>query len=438
MAWYDRFLPVAAPQQKAVSIPTDSPAFFDMLMRGERYAANSVTTDMAMRMSTVYSCIKVLSETVSTLPCHLYKLSEDRASRNHLYNDQLHQVVYKSPNDWQTAAEFWQMQMVNLCLRGNSYNYIVRGSSGRVIALHPIPVDSVSVDIQHQNRVTYRVTIGEKGKERTEVFQPEEVLHFKSMSLDGIIGLSPISYQGYLLGGAIEQRDHANNVFANGSTPRGVLMVDGTLSDDAYQNLRESWESAHGGTKNANRVALLEAGVKFAPISMSPGDVQLIETRKMSREEICGMFRVPPHMVADLSRATFSNISEQNLEFYRSAISPYLNAFETRMNFQLLGDSTREFRFDVSNLIRGDFAGEVESYKKLLEIGVMSPNEVRARLDMNPREGGDEFISGSNNLTFGDQQQQEQLPAPDNNPPEDDSTSQQLDKMLIGLLARDI
>ena len=134
---------------------------------------------------------------------------------------------------------------------------------------------------------------------------------------------------------------------------------------------------------------------------MSPGDVQLIETRKLSREEICGIFRVPPHMIADLSRATFSNIEEQTLDFYRSAIYPYIKGFESRMNFSLLGDSTREFRFEVGELLRGDFAGEVEAYKKLLEIGVMSPNEVRHRLDMNPREGGDAYVSDSNNLTFG-------------------------------------
>lgn len=435
MAWYNRILPSGPAQQQKNSFPTDSPAWFDMLMRNERYATSSVNTDTAMRLSTVYSCIKVLSETVSTLPCHLFKLSPDRASKSHLFNDVLHSLVYRSPNDWQTANEFWQMQMVNLCLRGNSYNYIVRGESGRVVALHPIPVDSVSVDVQQQNRISYRVTIGEKGKERTEVFSPFEVLHFKTMTLDGILGVSPIAYQGHLLGGAVEQRDHGNSVFANGSTPRGVLMVDGTLSDDAYTNLKDSWESSHGGTRNANRVALLEAGVKFEPISMSPGDVQLIETRKMSREEICGMFRVPPHMVADLSRATFSNISEQNLEFYRAAISPYLTSLETRMNYQLLGDSTREFRFDVSNLIRGNFTGEVDAYKKLLEIGVMSPNEVRARLDMNPREGGDDFVTDSNNLTFGDENPE---PEPEPEPQPDESQSDELDKMLIGLLARDL
>ena len=392
------------PAAKSASYSLDSPALMNLMMRGEATSLNAVGPDTAMRLSTVYACIKVLSETVSTLPCHLFKLSDDRATKSHAWGDALHSLVNRSPNDWQTSQEFWQQQMVNLCLRGKSYNYIVRaGSSGRVVAIHPLPVDAVSVNVYAQNRIEYSVTVGEKGEQRSEVFQPDEILHFKTMSMDGIRGVSPISYQGHLLGGSIEARNHANNVFANGSTPRGVLMVDGTLSDEAYANLKESWSSSHAGTQNANKVALLEAGVKFEPISMSPGDVQLIETRKMSREEICGMFRVPPHMVADLSRATFSNITEQSMDFYRSAISPYLKTFESRMNFSFLRDSTREFKFDVSELIRGDFSGEVDAYKKLLEIGVMSPNEVRGRLDMNPRDGGDDFVSDSNNLTFGDE-----------------------------------
>jgi HK97 family phage portal protein len=408
MVWPFTTKPTAT---KSASYSLDSPALMNMIMRGETPSLSSVGPETAMRLSTVYACVKILSETVSTLPCHLFKLSEDRSTKSHLWSDVMHTLVHRSPNDWQTAQEFWQQQMVNLCLRGNSYSYIVRaGSSGRIVAIHPLPVDAVSVNVYAQNRIEYSVALGEKGETRSEVFQPEEILHFKTMSMDGIRGVSPISYQGHLLGGSIEARDHANNVFANGSTPRGVLMVDGTLSDEAYSNLKDSWSSSHSGTQNANKVALLEAGVKFEPISMSPGDVQLIETRRMSREEICGIFRVPPHMVADLSRATFSNISEQSMDFYRSAISPYLKTFESRMNYTFLGDSTREFKFDVSELIRGDFAGEVDAYKKLLEIGVMSPNEVRGRLDMNPREGGDDFVSDSNNLTFG--QDEEQSPSP--------------------------
>jgi phage portal protein BeeE len=134
-------------------------------------------------------------------------------------------------------------------------------------------------------------------------------------------------------------------------------------------------------------------------------------------------------MVADLSRATFSNISEQSMDFYRSAISPYLKTFESRLNYSFLGDSTREFKFDVSELIRGDFAGEVDAYKKLLEIGVMSPNEVRARLDMNPRDGGDDFVSDSNNLTFGDADEEES-PTPEQ-PQTEEEISEDYDEQGI-------
>lgn len=441
MAWWN--FKGSSPQQKNVAYSMDSPALMEMMMRGDKPSLTSVSSEHAMRLSTVYSCIKVISETVSTLPCQLFKLTTDRLSKTHQYNDSLHNLVSRTPNDWQTAQEFWQMQVVNLCLRGNSYSYLVRGESGRVVALHPIPVDSVSVHIEAQNRITYHVTIGEKGRQRTEVFQPVEILHFKSMSIDGITGLSPISYQGNLLGSAIEQRDHSSSVFANGTTPRGVLLVDGTLSDEAYDNLKRSWESSHGGKSNANRVALLEAGVKFEPISMSPGDVQLLETRKMSREEICGIFRVPPHMVADLSRATFSNIEEQSLDFYRSAIYPYIKTFESRLNYSLLGDSTREFKFEVADLLRGDFAGEVDAYRKLLEIGVMSPNEVRTRLDMNPREGGDEFISASNNLTFGSDGEEEPEPPVDEpdvteEESEESKSSADLDRLLVACLTESI
>lgn len=435
MAWYDFFR--ANTQQKNV-YQTDSPAFYEMLRMGEKHSMVNVTADTAMRLATVYSCVKVLSETVSTLPCHLYRLTNDRMTRTHAFNDNLHQLVMRAPNDWQTSQEFWQMQVVNLCLRGNSYNYIVRGESGRVVALHPIPPDSVNVTVEAQNRITYNVTIGEGNRLRTEQFAPNEILHFKGMSLDGIVGVSPVHYQGSLFGGAIEQRDHTNSVFANGSTPRGVLQVDGTLSDDAYDNLKQSWESAHGGSSNANRVALLEAGVKFEPISMSPGDVQLIETRKLSREEICGIFRVPPHMIADLSRATFSNIEEQTLDFYRSAIYPYVRGFETRMNYSLLGDTTREFRFEVGELLRGDFAGEVAAYKQLLEIGVMSPNEVRHKLDMNPREGGDDYISASNNLTFGEEAEEQQEPEEAPEPTEEEKASAELDRFLVRCLSESL
>jgi HK97 family phage portal protein len=322
-------------------------------------------------------------------------------------DNKLHSLVADAPNDFQTAQEFWAQQVTNVCLRGNSFNYVTRTQSGKVIEIVPLPVDACTINIQAQNRITYTITLGEGDQTRSFIAQPENILHFKNLTLDGIQGVSPIAYNGALLSNALEARDHANSVYTNGATPRGVLQTEGVLSDEAYENIKASWGASHGGSSNANKVAILESGLEFKAVSMSPADVQLLESRKYSRSEITGMFRVPPHMIGDLERATYSNIGHQSLDFYKSAIAPWLAQFESRLNFSLLGTNSNCFRFDVSELIRGDIETEVSSYRSLLEMGVLSPNEVRAKLGMNPRDGGDEYVTQSNNLTFGDGDQPE-------------------------------
>jgi HK97 family phage portal protein len=380
------------------AMDVDSPRLMELIRQGDSYSS-TVSPEAAMRLSTVYACIKVLSDTISTLPCYLYKKDGDARI---VLDNKLHSLVSDAPNDFQTAREFWQQQVTNICLRGNSYSYVTRTAQGKVVEIVPLPVDSCAVNIMAQNQISYTITLGDEGNVKTFIAKPENILHFKNLTLDGIQGLSPIGYNGSLLSNALAARDHANSVYTNGATPRGVLETEGVLSDEAFENLKASWSSNHNGSSNANKVAILESGLQFKPVSMSPADVQLLESRKYSRSEIAGMFRVPPHMIGDLDRATYSNIGHQSLDFYKSAISPWLAQFEARLNFSLLGTSTSCFRFDVSELIRGDIETEVASYRSLLEMGVLSPNEVRGKLGMNPRDGGDDYVTQSNNLTFGD------------------------------------
>lgn len=384
--------------QQKQAMDVNSPRLMEMIRAGDSYSS-SISPEAAMRLSTVYACIKVLSDTISTLPVHLYRKEGDARV---MVENKLHSLMLDAPNDFQTAQEFWAQQVTNICLRGNSFNYVTRTASGKVIEIVPLPVDSCTINIQAQNRITYTITLGEKGNTKSFIAKPENILHFKNLTLDGVTGLSPIQYNGSLLSNAIESRDHANSVYSNGATPRGVLETEGVLSDEAFENLKASWGASHGGTSNANKVAILESGLQFKPVSMSPADVQLLESRKYSRSEIAGMFRVPPHMIGDLERATYSNIGHQSLDFYKSAIAPWIAQFESRLNFTLLGTNSNCFRFDVSELIRGDIETEVASYRSLLEMGVLSPNEVRGKLGMNPRDGGDEYVTQSNNLTFGD------------------------------------
>lgn len=394
MAFYDNWFRREAETKEAIDI--NSPRLLEMIRSG----VSGTNGESAMRISTVYACVKVLSESVSTLPVHLYDMEGDALVQK---TTQLDRLVSAQANDNMTAAELWQYIVTSVCLHGNAYVYVTRTQKGRAVELLPIPATSVSVHIQNQNTVTYMVTVGEKPNTREIKMTSKELLHFKSLTLDGYTGLSPISYNNAVVGGMKANIDYQNQIFANSAVPRGVLEVEGTLSDDAFQNLRESWQASHGGSNNGNRVALLESGVKFKPITMTPHDAQLLDTRKYTRSEIAGIFRVPGHMINDLEKATYSNIAHQGAEFYRYSLSPWLTMIEQRLNMTMAGPN-QCFKFDVSELIRGDIEAEVAAYSKLLEIGVLSPNEVRAKFGMNPRDGGDDYVSQSNNLTFGNEE----------------------------------
>lgn len=399
----------SAEKAAPISLPFNSSALSDFFNGVHGTQTTAVSDEQAMRLNTVYSCVKVLSDTMATLPCHLYR--ETPGGKELHTSAPLHNLILNSPNEYQTGPEFFAYVMVNLCMNGNFFGYINRTSSGKVIEILPLKSENVSVQQDSQYNVVYVVTF-DNGEQ--DVMSPDEILHIRGMSMDGVTGVSPITYNAASLGLAIDSRDYASNVFSNGATPRGVLHTDGILDDNSFENIKASWNASHAGVGNAHKVAILEQGLKFSPVSMSPQDVQLLELRKYSRSEICAMYRIPPHMIADLERATFSNIEHQDLAFYKATMLPYLMMIEARLNKALLSVSTQCFKFDVSNLLRTDMTTRVESYDKLIAAGVMSPNEVREKLDMNPREGGDDYVTQSNNLTFGNEENNQ---AP--NPPED-------------------
>lgn len=359
-------------------------------------ATRSVTTDQAMRMNTVYSCVKVLSDTLATLPCHLYR--DTAAGREAHTSAPLYSLMVNSPNEYQTGAEFFSYVMVNLCMSGNFYGYINRTSSGKVVEILPLKTENVSVQQDSKYNVVYVVTFDNGAK---DVLSPDQILHIRGMSLDGVTGVSPITYNANTIGAGIDARNYAANVFTNDATPRGILHTDGILDDDSFENIKASWNQTHGGVGNSHKVAILEQGLKFQAVSMTPDQVQLLDSRKYTRSEICAMFRVPPHMIGDLDRATFSNIEHQDLAFYKATMLPYLMLIEARLNKALLNVNTQCFKFDVSNLLRTDMTTRVATYNTLITAGVMSPNEARTELGYNPRDGGDEFVTQSNNLQFG-------------------------------------
>ena len=399
------------PETKSATVDINSPRLLEAI-RGSMYG---VEGDGAMRVSAVYACVKVLSESISAMPLNLYAV--DRNGSNTQKPNKVDRLVSIAPSEYQTASEMWSWVVTCMSLYGNAYIYMNRTSSGKVVELIPVAPQNVSINLDG-HKVSYTVTVGEAANQRTMLLTAKELLHFKGMTLDGFTGLSPIAYNSALIGGERTAVGYANRILTDGATPRGVLEVDGVLDDDAFANLKDSWNGAHGGDRNGNRVALLEQGVTFKPISMKPNDLELLETRKYSRAEIAGIFRVPPHMIGEMSSSTYSNITEQSQAFYRYTLSPVMTAIEQRLNHTLAGPAEM-FKFDIEGLTRPELSVEAESYTKLISMGVLNPNEVRERMGLNPRDGGDDYITETNNLSFNGEAEApaEEAPQPT---PEDD------------------
>lgn len=372
---------------------TTSAALAEYLVSGGQSASGkSVTPDSAMRVATVFACVRVLAESVGQLPLHLYE-RRDREQRKATEHP-LYSVLRIAPNSYQTPQEFLEWLVACLALRGNAYAQIIR-VRGRVAELFPLHPAAVTPELR-DGEVRYRVQLDGGG---AEVMAASDVLHVKLLPLDGLVGASPIRYAREAIGLAMATEEHGSRLFSNGARPGGVLEHPGKLSDAAYRRLKESWEERHQGVSNAHRVAILEEGAKWQSIGMSSEDAQFLETRKYQRSEICGIFRVPPHLIGDLERATFSNIEHQGLDFVVHALMPYLTRIEQRIRIQLLRpeERTRYFaKFNVAGLLRGDMAARASFYSQMLQNGALSPNEIRELEDMNPREGGDVYLTPMN------------------------------------------
>ena len=372
-----------------------------------------VSNQNALHYLTVLACIRVIAESVGMLPLNIYKRKGDArelATENPLYS-----VLCIQPNDYQTAAEFWEMAVAHLAWRGNFYAYKVVGVDGRLLELIPIHPGAVSVEQLVDYSLRYTVTF-QNGK--SGVFENGEIFHVKRMSLDGITGLNPITYARESLGLGVATQKHGARLFKNGARPGGVLKTDQVLNDDSFNRAKADWTATYGGSDNAHKTAILEAGLTYQPIGMTNEDSQFLETRKYQRSELCGLFRVPPHMIGDLEKATFSNIEHQSLQFVTQTLGPYLTAIESRILSDLVlpRNKGRIFaRFDVTELLRGDMAGRSAYYTSMTNLGAMSPNEIRVKEGMNPREGGDIYLTPLNMAVNGNPPKQESEPetAPD-------------------------
>ena len=370
---------------------------------GGSTSGKRVNERSSMQMTAVYSCVRILSEAVAGLPLHLYHYT-DNGGKEKAADHPLYFLLHDEPNPEMTSFVFRETLMTHLLLWGNAYAQIIRNGKGEVIGLYPLMPDRMNVERDSRGQLYYEYTVSMDDaptvKGSTVVLPPSEVLHIPGLGFDGLVGYSPIAMAKNAIGMAIACEEYGAKFFANGAQPSGVLEHPGTLKDP--KRVRESWQSTFGGSHNANKVAVLEEGMKYTPISISPEQAQFLETRKFQINEIARIFRVPPHMVGDLEKSSFSNIEQQSLEFVKYTLDPWVSRWEQSMARALLTVEEKKLyfmKFNVDGLLRGDYQSRMSGYAVGRQNGWMSANDIREleNLDRIPEElGGDLYLINGN------------------------------------------
>ena len=367
---------------------------------GNTSAGKPVNEHTAMQMTAVYSCVRILSETLAGLPLHVYRYNDSGGKEKYLKHP-LYKLLHDEPNPEMTSFAFRETLMSHLLLWGNAYAQIIRNARGEVIALYPLMPNKMTVDRDSKGRLFYLYSRTSDdaptlGDDSQVYLSPSEVLHIPGLGFDGLIGYSPIAMAKNAVGLAIATEEYGAKFFANGAAPGGVLEHPGTIKDP--QKVKESWNAAYQGSANSHRVAVLEEGMKYQPIGISPEQAQFLETRKFQINEIARIFRIPPHMLADLEKSSFSNIEQQSLEFVKYTLDPWVVRWEQSMCRALLMASEKPtvfIKFNVDGLLRGDYESRMNGYATARQNGWMSANDIREleNLDRIPVElGGDLYV----------------------------------------------
>lgn len=326
---------------------------------GTSTSGKTVTERTAMQMTAVYSCVRILSEAVAGLPLHLYRYTE-RGGKERAADHTLYTLLHDEPNPEMTSFVFRETLMTHLLLWGNAYAQIIRNGQGNVIGLYPLMPDRMTVDRDEHGKLFYEYQMqnddGAALKSGTIRLSPEDVLHIPGLGFDGLVGYSPIAMAKNAIGMAAACEEYGAKFFSNGATPGAVLEHPGILKDP--EKVRESWNATFRGSGNANKIAVLEEGMKYTQIAIAPEQAQFLETRKFQINEIARIFRIPPHMIGDLDKSSFSNIEQQSLEFVKYTLDPWVQRWEQAINKALLRPHEKGkyfVRFNVDGLLRGDY-----------------------------------------------------------------------------------
>jgi len=376
---------------------------------GSSNSGKPVNERTAMQTSAVYACVRVLSETLASLPLHVYKYV-DNGGKEMQTQHYLYPILHDNPNPEMTSFVFRETLMSHLLIWGNAYAQIIRDGRGRVLAMYPLLPNRMEVDRAPSGALvyTYRLSIDDVQykQETTLTLGPDDVLHIPGLGFDGLVGYSPIAMAKNAIGMALATEEYGATFFANGANPGGVLEHPGVIKDP--QKVRDSWNSAYQGGGKAHKVAVLEEGMSYKTIGIPPEQAQFLETRKFQLNEIARIFRVPPHMIGDLDRSSFSNIEQQGLEFVKYTLDPWVIRWEQVLQKSLVLPSEKNslfVKFNVDGLLRGDYAKRMSGYALARQNGWMSANDIREMENMNQipaEEGGDLYLVNGNMTKLAD------------------------------------
>ncbi|QEL10873.1 phage portal protein [Kushneria phosphatilytica] len=368
---------------------------------GQSSSGRTVTVNNSMQLSAVWACVRLLSETISTLPLKLYQRRQD-GSRELATKHNIYPLICRQPNMEMTPARFMQMLVASICLWGNAFVEKRRINGRKIAGLVPLLPQNVAVKRLKSGKLEYRYTDPLIGSER--VIDEKDIMHIRGFGLDGVCGMLPVSTGRDVFGGAQAAEEAAAKIFAQGMQASGVLSADSGLTKEQRDRLQANLERFMG-SKNAGKVMVTEAGMKYQNITMNPEAAQMLETRSFSVEEICRWFRVPPFMVGHMDKQSSwaSSVEGMNMQFLTNTLRPILVNIEQEMARCLLdNDETFYFEFSVEGLLRADSTGRANYYNTLLQNGVMTRNEVR-RLENLPQVDGGDILTVQSNMTRLDQ-----------------------------------
>lgn len=348
-----------------------------------------VDAEKALTLTAVWNAVWLISFAVATFPFHLFRRDES-GSRERDPDHPNRYRIFGKPNDVMTRRRWMLLHTHQALLGGNAYSYVERNGRNRIIEITPLCPDRMTVKVDpNTNRVTYHYR--EKTQER--VYRRDEIFHLMALSPDGYTGYSPITAARIMMTLGLTMEQHAQLVWEQGTMIGGVLEYPGKLKEEARSNLQASWAKRYTGTANAGKVAVLEEGLKFSPLGMSNEDAQFLETRRFNTVQVAQLFNIPPHLLKDLERATFSNIEQQSQEYVTHTLGPWIAMWEDCVDDQLLDDGEEYFsKFSVEGLLRGDSAARGAFYHQGINDGWLSVNEARELEDRDPTDGGDKHF----------------------------------------------